>query len=100
VGEKPDYAGLLTFAGVPYTQDAAHLEGVDVANLANNHAFDQGPEALLDSIENLRRADIVPIGSGSRATTPNRTRVMASRVSRPPHRLRSRSSGIGTARGA
>ena len=31
VGEKPDYAGLLTFAGVPYTQDAAHLEDVDVA---------------------------------------------------------------------
>jgi len=30
-GEKPDYAGLLTFAGVPYTQDASHLEGVDVA---------------------------------------------------------------------
>jgi agmatinase len=30
-GEKPDYAGLLTFAGVPYTQDATHLEGVDVA---------------------------------------------------------------------
>jgi arginase family enzyme len=30
-GEKPDYAGLLTFAGVPYTQDAAHLDGVDVA---------------------------------------------------------------------
>jgi agmatinase len=31
VGEKPDYAGLLTFSGVPYTQDAAYLEGVDVA---------------------------------------------------------------------
>ena len=31
MGEKPDYAGLLTFAGVPYTQDAAHLAGVDVA---------------------------------------------------------------------
>src|SRR5215212_11712837 len=30
-GEKPDYAGLLTFAGVPYTQDPAELEGVDVA---------------------------------------------------------------------
>jgi agmatinase len=30
-GEKPDYAGLLTFAGVPYTQDPAYLEGVDVA---------------------------------------------------------------------
>jgi len=31
IGEKPDYAGLLTFAGVPYTQDPAHLEGIDVA---------------------------------------------------------------------
>jgi agmatinase len=30
-GEKPDYAGLLTFAGVPYTEDPAELEGVDVA---------------------------------------------------------------------
>jgi len=30
-GEKPDYAGLLTFAGAPYTQDPAELEGVDVA---------------------------------------------------------------------
>jgi agmatinase len=30
-GEKPDYAGLLTFAGCPYTQDPAELEGFDVA---------------------------------------------------------------------
>ena len=30
-GEKPDYAGLLTFAGQPYTQDPAELRGVDVA---------------------------------------------------------------------
>jgi agmatinase len=30
-GEKPDYAGLLTFGGLPYTEDAAELEGVDVA---------------------------------------------------------------------
>jgi agmatinase len=30
-GEKPDYAGLLTFAGTPYTQDPAELEGFDVA---------------------------------------------------------------------
>jgi len=29
--DKPDYAGLLTFAGLPYTQDAAELVGVDVA---------------------------------------------------------------------
>jgi agmatinase len=31
VGEKPDYAGLLTFSGMPYTEDPAELAGVDVA---------------------------------------------------------------------
>jgi len=30
-GEKPDYAGLLTFGTLPYTEDPARLEGVDVA---------------------------------------------------------------------
>jgi agmatinase len=29
--DKPDYAGLLTFAGMPYTQSAADLAGADVA---------------------------------------------------------------------
>jgi agmatinase len=29
--DKPDYAGLLTFGGAPYTQDADELDGVDVA---------------------------------------------------------------------
>jgi agmatinase len=28
---KPDYAGLLTFAGAPYTEDPAELDGADVA---------------------------------------------------------------------
>ncbi len=30
-GEKPDYAGLLTYGGAPYTQDPTELKGVDVA---------------------------------------------------------------------
>jgi agmatinase len=29
--DKPDYAGLLTYAGMSYTQDPAELAGVDVA---------------------------------------------------------------------
>jgi agmatinase len=29
--DKPDYAGLLTFAGLPYTQNPAELAGVDIA---------------------------------------------------------------------
>jgi agmatinase len=31
LADKPDYAGLLTFAGMPYTQDPTELAGVDVA---------------------------------------------------------------------
>jgi agmatinase len=30
-GEKPDFAGLLTYGGVPYTEDVAELGGADVA---------------------------------------------------------------------
>ncbi len=30
-GEKPDYAGLLTYGGLPYTEDPRELEGMDVA---------------------------------------------------------------------
>jgi agmatinase len=29
--DKPDYAGLLTYSGMPYTEDPAELVGVDVA---------------------------------------------------------------------
>jgi poly-gamma-glutamate capsule biosynthesis protein CapA/YwtB (metallophosphatase superfamily) len=49
----------------PDALDEAREAGVDVASLANNHGFDQGPEALLDSVRNFRRADIVPIGAGA-----------------------------------
>jgi agmatinase len=31
LGDKPDYAGLLTYGGLPYTQDAADLRGINVA---------------------------------------------------------------------
>ena len=30
-GEKPDYAGLLTFGTLPYTEDPRELDGIDVA---------------------------------------------------------------------
>jgi agmatinase len=32
-GDKPDYAGLLTFGSLPYTQDPADLVGIDVASV-------------------------------------------------------------------
>ena len=45
---------------LPAMRDA----GVEVANQANNHGYDYGPDALLDSVRNLRRAGIEPVGAG------------------------------------
>jgi poly-gamma-glutamate capsule biosynthesis protein CapA/YwtB (metallophosphatase superfamily) len=45
------------------TEALAHL-GVDCVSLANNHALDFGPEALLDTFEHLRAAGIGWVGAG------------------------------------
>jgi hypothetical protein len=39
--------------------------GVDVANLANNHAIDYGFEAMLDGKQNLEAVGIAPVGTGA-----------------------------------
>ncbi len=67
----------------PEALPAARRAGVDVASLANNHAFDQGPEGLLDAIRNVRRAGIVPVGAGRderSADAPPSLRVGGRRV--------------------
>jgi poly-gamma-glutamate synthesis protein (capsule biosynthesis protein) len=45
----------------------AKLAGFDVLTLANNHAVDYGPDALLDTIRYVRGAGIQPIGAGANA---------------------------------
>jgi hypothetical protein len=54
----------FSFRCDPVALDAARDAGVDVVNLANNHGFDHGPEGLLDSIRNVRRAGLLPVGAG------------------------------------
>src|SRR5712691_3217639 len=39
--------------------------GVDCVTLANNHALDYGPEALLDTLNHLRAAGIACVGAGA-----------------------------------
>lgn len=57
----------FSFRCDPAALPIAHRFGIDVASLANNHGFDQGPEALLDSIANIQAAGIVPVGAGATA---------------------------------
>ncbi len=49
----------------PASLPVARRFGVEVANQANNHAYDQGPEGLLDSLRQIRRAGIAPVGAGA-----------------------------------
>jgi poly-gamma-glutamate capsule biosynthesis protein CapA/YwtB (metallophosphatase superfamily) len=63
----------FTFRCDPAALPAARAAGVDVANLANNHGGDRGPDALVDSVERVRGAGIAPVGAGANvraATTP------------------------------
>src|SRR5205823_3254425 len=38
--------------------------GVDVANMANNHSYDYGREALVDTRRNIERAGLAAVGAG------------------------------------
>lgn len=66
----------FSFRYDPAALRAARRAGVDVASLANNHAFDQGPEGLLDGLANLRAAGITPIGAGRSARAADAPRVV------------------------
>lgn len=48
----------------PAALPIAKRYGVDVANQSNNHAYDQGPSGLLDSLKEIRRAGLAPVGAG------------------------------------
>ena len=58
-------AKTFVFRCDPAALPVAKRFGVEVANLANNHAYDHGPEGLLDSIRNVRAAGLAAVGAGA-----------------------------------
>ena len=58
-------AKTFVFRCDPAALPVARRFGVEVANLANNHAYDHGPEGLLDSIRNVRKAGLAAVGAGA-----------------------------------
>jgi poly-gamma-glutamate synthesis protein (capsule biosynthesis protein) len=55
----------FVFGCDPAALPVARRSGVEVANQANNHAYDQGPNGLLDSTRQIRRAGMAPVGAGA-----------------------------------
>lgn len=54
----------FTFRARPETVAYLNDMGVDLVSLANNHAYDYGPEALTDTLDTLRDAEIPYVGAG------------------------------------
>ena len=52
------------FRAAPSAAHTMASTGVDVANLANNHARDFGAAALLDTVELLEAAGVIALGAG------------------------------------
>lgn len=53
-----------TFRGSPSRVSIYHEMGVDLVSLANNHVYDYGEDAFLDTITTLDNADIAHVGAG------------------------------------
>jgi hypothetical protein len=55
---------------------AARFAGLDVLNLANNHAGDYGRTALLDTVRYVRRFGMVAVGAGGSSRSARKPRVV------------------------
>jgi poly-gamma-glutamate synthesis protein (capsule biosynthesis protein) len=68
----------FNFRGRPERLAAAvRFAGLDVLNVANNHAGDYGPLALLDTVRNVRAAGALPLGAGATLPAAQRPQVVS-----------------------
>ena len=63
-GGEPTPDKTYTFRARPETTKILNEMGVDMVSLANNHAYDYGEQALLDSFDALNNAGIIYGGAG------------------------------------
>jgi poly-gamma-glutamate capsule biosynthesis protein CapA/YwtB (metallophosphatase superfamily) len=67
------------FRAPPLAAELLAEMGVDCVTLANNHALDYGPEALLDTFDHLGAAGVGWVGAGPDASVARAPRVLAAR---------------------
>lgn len=61
---EPLAGKYYTFRANPDRMDLLKQMGVDLASLANNHVYDYGADAILDTVELLQQAGIAYVGGG------------------------------------
>ena len=61
----PDPGKPFFFRAPPGAVELLTYLGTDAATLANNHALDYGPQALLDTLEHLQGSGIAVVGAGA-----------------------------------
>lgn len=54
----------FAFRSRPENVDLLHEMGVDIVSLANNHVYDWGEDALFDTLDTLKNAEIPYVGAG------------------------------------
>lgn len=67
-GGEPMEGKAYTFRANPGRVDILQQLGVDIAGLANNHVYDYGKTALLDTFDTLSGAGISYVGAGRNLT--------------------------------
>lgn len=55
---------LYSFRADPRVMEGLNFAGFDVLSVANNHMYDWGQPALVDTLDRLRSAGIRPVGAG------------------------------------
>ena len=58
------FSDHYTFRAVPSRVEVLQQLGADIVSLANNHVYDYGEEALLDTMDTLEQAQIPYVGAG------------------------------------
>lgn len=61
---EPLAGKYYTFRANPDRMDLLKQMGVDLVSLANNHVYDYGADAMLDTVELLQQAGIAYVGGG------------------------------------
>ncbi len=60
----PTAGKQYAFRSKPENVNLLHEMGIDIVGLANNHAYDHGPDALSDTVDILNEAKVPFVGAG------------------------------------